>query len=113
MAPTMHAADGDFFWAYLPFWIVNYLLALLAWACIGRFMMSAFMKPDSPNYIWRGFRFLTAAPVALARLLVPSYVTAIWLPLVACCWLFALRWAIGLSFIGAGLAPRLAPAAGG
>jgi hypothetical protein len=40
-----------------------------------------------------------------------------WLPLVACCWLFALRWLFGLSMIGAGLAPRIAPniapAAGG
>jgi hypothetical protein len=109
----MTQAGGDFFWAHLPFWITNYILALMAWACIGRFMMSAFLKPDSPNYIWRGFLFLTAVPVGAARWLVPSYVTATWLPLVACCWLFALRWLIGLSFIGAGLAPRLAPPPGG
>jgi hypothetical protein len=113
MDGTMSEAGNAFILGYLPFWITNYILALLAWACIGRFMMSAFIKPDSPNYIWRGFRFLTAVPVGVARALVPSYVTAMWLPLVACCWLFALRWLIGLSFIGAGLAPRLAPAAGG
>jgi hypothetical protein len=102
---------------HLPFWITNYTLALLGWACIGRFMMSGFLPPDHPNYIFRGFRWLTAIPVAAARWLVPSYVTPMWLPLIAFCWLFALRWVIGLSFIGAGLAPRitpsLAPGAGG
>ena len=29
----------DFLAGYLPFWIVTYLLALTAWACLGRFMM--------------------------------------------------------------------------
>jgi uncharacterized protein YggT (Ycf19 family) len=109
----MTDTGGDFIWGYLPFWFFNYILALVGWACIGRFAMSAFLPPDSRNYIWRGFRRLTDIPVRIARALVPSYVTATWLPLVACCWIFALRWAIGLSFIGAGLAPRLAPPPGG
>lgn len=104
---------NEFVLGYLPFWIVNYILALVAWACIGRFLMSAFLPPDSPNYIWRGFRFLTGWAVRVARLLVPSYVTPIFLPLIAFCWLMALRWAIGLFMIGAGMAPRLAPPPGG
>jgi hypothetical protein len=104
---------NEFVLGHLPFWIVNYTLALLGWCCVGRFMMSAFLPPDHPNYIHRGFRWMTAIPVAAARWLVPSYVPPMWLPLVAFCWLFALRWVIGLSMIGAGLAPRIAPAAGG
>ncbi|MFL1462335.1 YggT family protein [Roseococcus sp. DSY-14] len=100
---------NQFVLGHLPFWIVNYLLALLAWACVGRFVMSAFLPPDSPNYIWRGFRALTAWPVGAAAFLVPSYVGPRWLPLVACCWLFALRWVAGLSMMGAGLAPSITP----
>ncbi|MBY0336288.1 MAG: YggT family protein [Acetobacteraceae bacterium] len=102
---------NDFVAGHLPFWIVNYTLALVAWACLGRFMMSAFIAPDSPNYIWRGFRLLTDWAVATARVLVPSFVTPMFLPLVAFCWLFAIRWVVGLSFIGAGLAPRITPPA--
>lgn len=103
---------NDFVTGYLPFWIVNYGLALVAWACVGRFLMSAFVADASPNYIWRGFRTLTGWAVRVAALLVPSYVNPRFLPLVAFCWLMAVRWAVGLVFIGAGLAPRIAPAAG-
>jgi uncharacterized membrane-anchored protein YitT (DUF2179 family) len=102
---------NEFVADYLLFWIVNYTLALIAWACIGRFMMSAFIATDSQNYIWRGFRLLTDWAVGGARMLVPSYVTPMFMPLVACCWLFAIRWVIGLSMIGAGLAPSITPAA--
>jgi hypothetical protein len=102
---------NDFVAGHLPFWIANYLLALAAWACLGRFIMSAFIAPDSRNYIWRGFRMLTDWSVGTARFLVPSFVTPMFLPLVAFCWLFAIRWIVGLSFIGAGLAPSITPPA--
>lgn len=102
---------NEFVTGYLPFWIVNYSLALVAWACVARFAMGAFLHPDSPNYIWRGFRLLTDWAVRAARFLVPSHVGPRFLPLVACCWLFALRWIAGLLMIGAGMAPRLVPPA--
>jgi hypothetical protein len=101
---------NEFVTGHLPFWAVNYSLALLAWACVGRFLMAAFLAEGSANYIWRGFRALTDWSVRAASFLVPTYVQPRFLPLVAFCWLMALRWAVGLSFIGAGLAPRIAPA---
>jgi hypothetical protein len=79
---------NEFVLGHLPFWIVNYTLALLGWCCVGRFMMSAFLPPDHPNYIHRGFRWMTAIPVAAARWLVPSYVPPM-------CLLLALRAALG------------------
>ena len=87
----------DFLLSYLPFWIVTYVLALAGWVCIGRFMMQFVVAPDSTNYIWRSFRALSAVPMAVARLMVPSYVHGLFLPLVA----------------ASGLAPRIAPPAGG
>lgn len=102
----------DFVAGHLPFWIVTYVLALTAWACLARFAMSAFLPDDSPNYIWRGFRLLTGWAVAAARVLVPSYVGPRMLPLVAAGWLFGLRLVLGLLMIGAGWAPRLAPPPG-
>jgi hypothetical protein len=99
--------DSHFFFGHLPFWVVNYGLALVAWSCLGRFLMQAFVPRDSPNYIWRGFRLLTDWAVAAARRMVPSYVIPAMLPLVAACWLFGIRLVAGLAMIAAGWAPRL------
>ncbi len=101
--------QGDFLLGHLPFWAANYGLALVAWACLARFAMQPFFRPDSPNYIWRGFRFLTGWAVAAARRAVPSYVTATFLPLIAAFWLFGLRLVLGLIMLSAGWAPRITP----
>ncbi|MCX7686252.1 MAG: hypothetical protein N2Z67_13390 [Acetobacteraceae bacterium] len=90
---------------HLPFWIVTYLLALTAWGCLARFGMQFFFPPESPNYIWRGFRMLTGWAVSAARFLVPSYVGAAMLPLVAAAWLFAARFVFGIWMISLGMAP--------
>jgi hypothetical protein len=100
---------NDFVFGHLTFWVVTYILALTAWGCLGRFMMQAFMAPDSPNYIWRGFVMLTGWAVWIARRMVPSYVTTPFLPLVAAFWLFAARTIFGLAMLGAGLAPSITP----
>ncbi|GGJ11596.1 hypothetical protein [Neoroseomonas lacus] len=102
----------DFLLSYLPFWIVTYALAVAGWSCIGRFMMQFVVPPESTNYIWRAFRTLSAWPVAAARLLVPSYVGPLFLPLVATFWIFVLRVAFGLAMLAAGLAPRVTPVGG-
>lgn len=98
-----------FVFGHLPFWAVTYILALTAWGCLGRFMMQAFIPPDSRNYIWRGFVMLTGWAVWLARRVVPSYVTGPFLPLVAAFWLFAIRTVFGLIMLSAGFAPRITP----
>ena len=102
--------DPGFILGHLPFWVVTYVLALTAWASVGRFMMQAMVPADSPNYIWRGFRLLTDWAVWSAARLVPSYVTPIFLPLVAAGWLFGLRLVFGILMVAAGLAPRITPA---
>lgn len=102
----------DFLYSYLPFWVVTYALALAGWVCIGRFMLQFLVAPDSTNYIWRSFRALSAWPVAAARLMVPSYVHGLFLPLVAAFWIFVLRIGFGLFMLSAGLAPRITPAGG-
>ncbi|BDG73635.1 hypothetical protein [Roseomonas fluvialis] len=102
--------QSDFVFGHLFFWAVTYILALTAWGCIGRFMMQAFMAPDSTNYIWRGFVMLTGWAVWVARRMVPTYVTTPFLPLVAAFWLFAARTVFGLAMLGAGMAPSITPA---
>lgn len=101
--------EHHFVFGHLPFWAVTYILALTGWGCLGRFLMQAFMAPDSPNYIWRGFRLLTGWAVWTAERMVPSYVPAFALPLVAAFWLFTARTVFGLLMIGAGMAPSITP----
>jgi YggT family protein len=98
---------------HLPFWIVMYVTALTAWACLGRFAMQVFVAHDSRNYIWRGFRLLTDWAVWTARRLIPSYVSGHFLPLVAACWLFGLRLVLGVLAVGMGIAPRITPPGAG
>jgi YggT family protein len=105
--------EQDFIFGHLPFWIVMYVLALTAWACLGRFMMQIMVPHDSPNYIWRGFRLLTDWAVWCARRMMPSYVDGRFLPLVAACWLFGIRLVLGVLLVGIGLAPRITPPGGG
>lgn len=100
---------SNFLFGHLPFWLVVYTLALTGWACVGRFMMSAFVPETSSNYIWRGFRLLSDWAVWCAARLVPTYITARFLPLIAACWLFGLRMVVGLVLIAGGWAPRVAP----
>ncbi|MGG5810268.1 hypothetical protein [Falsiroseomonas sp. CW058] len=104
---------NDFIFGHLPFWIVTYLLALTAWASLGRFLMQVIVPPDSPNYIWRGFRLLTDWAVWLAARAVPSYVSPRFLPLVAACWLFGARLVLGIVMISAGMAPTVVPPGAG
>ncbi|MBW8269881.1 YggT family protein [Caldovatus aquaticus] len=104
--------DGThFLFGYLPFWVVNYGLAVVGWTCLGRFALQWAVPPDSPNYIWRAFRRLTDWALALARLLVPRYVAAAFLPLVAAFWIWVIRLLFGLAMLAAGWAPRLGSAA--
>jgi hypothetical protein len=92
---------------YLPFWIANYGLALVAWSCLACFSMQVFMAPDSRNYIWRGFRLVSAPGMWVARLLSPAYIVPAWWPLVGALWVFAIRFAVSFAMLASGLAPRL------
>ena len=84
---------NHFFWSYLPFWIWAYGLAVVAWTCLGRFLLSFMVPPDSGNYIWRGFRFITDWAIALIRIITPNFIRPRYMPLVTMYWFFAIRYA--------------------
>jgi fucose permease len=99
----------DQLWSFLPFWIVNYGLAIVVWSCIGRFLLSWAVPAIQPqNYIWRAFVALTEWSVRLAAFITPRYVRPIYLPLIAAFWLYWFaRPAAFVAFVQLGLAPRL------
>jgi hypothetical protein len=102
-----------FILSFLPFWAVTYALAILAWTSLGRFVLQAMVAPDSQNYIWRGFRFLTDWWIAAVRFVTPLYIAPVFLPIVAALWAFGLRYVFALTMFALGLAPRLSTMQGG
>jgi len=90
---------------------MNYGLAMIAWTCIGRFMLSAFVAEGSRNYIWRAFVAISAPAIACARAISPSAIPFGFLPVVAAFWLFMLRVVLFIVLFHAGLVPRISGAA--
>ncbi|MBL8672622.1 MAG: YggT family protein [Alphaproteobacteria bacterium] len=99
--------QGHFFWSYVPFWLVNYGLAILAWTLVGRFMLSFMVAPDSRNYIWRWFRRLTDWLLPWIMFITPYAMPRTFVLPAAAVWVFVVRAAIVISMVGAGWAPRL------
>ena len=97
-----------FVFGYLPFWIWTYGLAVVAWTCFGRFLLGFIVPPESRNYIWRWFRFLTDWAITAIRIITPRYVEPRFMPLVTMYWAFLLRWTAWPVFNALGMAPTLA-----
>jgi YggT family protein len=99
------------FWGYLPFWLWTYGLAVIAWTCVGRFLLGFIVPADSPNYIWRWFRRLTDWWLRMVAVVTPRYIEPRYLPLVGMYWAFLLRFAGWPLFNLVGMAPTLTPPA--
>jgi hypothetical protein len=103
----------DFLLGYLPFWIIVYGLAIIAWTCLGRFLLSFFLPPDSPNYIWRIFCRISDWAVSAATFITPRIVHPVLLAPIAALWLFLIRAVVFVAMFAAGLTPSVtAPGAG-
>lgn len=96
-----------FFWGHLPFWIIMYGLAVVAWTCLGRFILAFMVKDSSKNYILRWFERLTNWAISLVDLITPKAVARGLMPLVTAVWFFFLRFVIFLFFLNAGLLPQM------
>jgi YggT family protein len=105
-------ADNPF-WQYWYFHLPNYVLAVLLYTLLGRFLLAFVMAPDSANYIWRFFRRLTDPVLVAAGFITPSFISPFFLPLIGAFWLLILRHALFVALYAAGVAPEVAlPPAG-
>lgn len=96
----------DFFWNYLPFWVVSYATAIVAWSAVGRFVLEFFVPPNSSNYILRWFQLLTNWAIRLAAFITPAYVNPRFLPLCTAFWCFALRYVFFFILLANGMVPK-------
>ncbi|MDK9723033.1 MAG: hypothetical protein OEL53_17835 [Rhodospirillales bacterium] len=98
---------NDYFLNFLPFWVVMYGLAVVAWTCLGRFILAIFVKDSSKNYILRWFERLTDWPIDLIALITPRAVAPGLLPLVTAVWFFLFRFVAYLAFANLEMIPRM------
>ena len=104
----------DFVLGHLPFWIVNYGLAVVIWTCLGRFLLAWFVPAIQPtNYIWRAFVALTEWAVRATAWITPRYVRPVFLPPIAALWLFYVRIGAFVAMSEWGWVPRLEEHLGG
>lgn len=96
-------------WNDAPFWAAIYLLGIVTWTCVGRFMLAWFVPAIQPtNYIWRGFVMITEWAVRAVGIVTPRYVRPVFLPLVAAFWLYwGVRPLVFVAFTALGLAPTI------
>ena len=98
---------GAAFWEYWYFHLPNFAMAAVAYTLLGRFVLSLFVPPDSTNYIWRWFCRLTDWSLRAVGVVTPRYVMFLFLPLIAACWLTALRVAFLLALAASGWLPSV------
>lgn len=96
----------DIWWSYWYFHLPNYLLSLVFYCLFGRLILGFFLPPDSRNYIFRSFRWLTEWIVRPVAYLTPSAIPAVFVPAAAAFWIVVLRVVVFMVFYQLGLTPR-------
>ena len=96
------------FYEYWYFHIPNYLLAVLMYSLVARFILSFAFAADSRNYIFRAFVRLTDPVLAIVRPITPRAVPLLVMVLFSVMWVLMARFALLAGFAAAGLAPTIA-----
>lgn len=102
----------DIWFAYWYLHLPNYAFAVLFYTLFGRFLLSFFLPPDSPNYIYRWFRRLTDWLIRPVAFITPSAFPPIFLPPIAAFWIVIMRVLFFMAMFALGLTPRAQPPAG-
>jgi len=93
------------FLTYWYFYLPDYVLAVVMYTALGRIALSLFLEPDSPNYIWRFFCRVTDPAIAIFAQVTPKATAPVVLWLFSFVWLFWLRFALRILYVGLGLIP--------
>ena len=95
------------FLEYWYFHIPNYVLAVLMYSLLGRFLLSLVFAPGSQNFIFKAFVALTDPVLAVVRGITPRAVPLLLMVLFSVIWIMMLRFALLAVFSAYGLAPTI------
>ena len=90
-------------WFHLP----NFILSVLLYTVLGRFVLAFMVDAQSKNYIWRAFVRITDPVVSAVAFVTPRAVPHMVVLLFAAVWLLAARVALLILFFAIGLAPTV------
>ena len=76
------------------FQVPNFVLAALMYTLLGRALLGLMVQPDSNNYIWRAFCWLTDPVVVAVSFVTPKATAPVVIWLFGVVWLFWLRVAL-------------------
>ncbi|HSV28974.1 MAG TPA: hypothetical protein VLL76_05430 [Candidatus Omnitrophota bacterium] len=99
--------NKDFVFGYLPFWIVTYGTAVVAWSCVGRFLLEMIVPPQSSNYILKWFQRLTNWAIRLTKLVTPAFFHTRYLPLITFYWTYVVRFVLTTWLLTQGMVPAI------
>jgi hypothetical protein len=88
-------------WFHLP----NFILSVLLYTVLGRFVLAFIIDAQSKNYIWRAFVRITNPVVNAVAFVTPRAVPHMAVLLFAAVWLLAARVALLIFFFAIGMAP--------
>lgn len=86
-------------WAFI---IPNFILAMLMYTLLARFLLSLFFQPESDRVIWRTFKTITDPFVATTQLITPRLVPERLVVLFSVIWVLLARLGLFLTFLAAG-----------
>jgi hypothetical protein len=95
------------FFQHWYYHVPNYVLAVIMYACLGRFLLGLFVPATWDNYIWRGFVWTSDLAVRPVSAITPAAVPPPVVILFAVLWLLAIRVLLFFEMARWGLAPRL------
>lgn len=92
---------------YWYFHLPNYVLALIQYTLMGRFVLGLFVDAESGNYIWRFFVRLTDPVLRVVQMVTPLGATEGVLMVFAILWMIVLRIALFVLLAALDLAPKV------
>ena len=97
---------GTSLFTYWYYHLPNFVLAALMYTLLGRALLGFVVPPDSTNYIWRAFCWLTDPVVAAVALVTPKAAAPVVIWLFGVVWLFWLRVGLLYLFLVLGAVPK-------
>ncbi len=88
-------------WFHLP----NFILSVLLYTVVGRFVLAFMVDAQSKNYIWRAFVRITDPVVCAVAFVTPRAVPHMAVLLFAAVWLLAARVVLLIFLFAIGMAP--------
>ena len=82
----------------LPILVLDYLLGMVMWTLLGRFVLDLFIAAESEMVIARVFRQLTDPVISLFSKITPSFLLPVFVPVYVAWWFYMVRFYV-LPFI--------------